>query len=313
VTPLLGFLLLFAQGAGNPIVSPPSVTQTHVDVTVQAPPPDPAAIADASVQSTNAIIMQVVAPIIVDLDNQLFNLPDFFRHTPDDLTWNNSQIRGLADLVRKVALALLALAIFVYGLTAALRHRVDGWKRLVLGTILSIGDLIWWQWGIQLNNAINDSIGAPDLPSLIRPHIALNASTGQLAANVVLVIVYAVVALLVMLSLLFRLGLIQVLIAIGPLALFCAATEQTEHFANKYITLSVGLLFSQVMIVLGMKVAQVDAAVGAGIAGTFMAMVVLLLIRGLPTLVASTASAGHSAANRIATAIVTRRVTGVFR
>jgi hypothetical protein len=301
---------MFAQQG---VITPPSVTQTHVDVTVSAPPPDPSAIADASVQSTNAILVQIVAPLPVDWDNQLFNLPDLWRHTPDDLTWNNGQIRGLAGLVQTVALALLVLAIFVYGATLALGHRVDGWKHLVWGTILAVGDLIWWQWGIQLNNAINDAIGAPDLPSLIRPHIALNANPGQQAANVVLVIVYAVVALLVLLSLLFRLGMIQVLIAIGPLALFCAATEQSAHFARKYTAFSVGLLFSQVMVVIGMKVAAVDAAVGTGIAGTFMALVVLLLLRRLPGLVASTSSNGGGGVVRVIQTVITRRIAGAFR
>jgi hypothetical protein len=210
------------------------------------------------------------------------------------------------------ALALLILAIIVRGLAHMLGQGA-GYGRLVWGTGLAIGDLVWWEWGIKLNNAINDAIGAPDLPSLIRPHIALNASAGQQAANVVLVIVYAVVALLVLISLLFRLGLIQVLIAIGPLALFCATTEQSEHFAHKYITLSVGLLFSQVMVVLGMRVAQVDAAVGTGVAGTFMALVVLLLLRRLPALVSSTASSGGSMAGRVISTVVARRIGGMFR
>jgi hypothetical protein len=206
--------------------------------------------------------------------------------------------------VRNVALALLALAIFVYGATLALGQRVDGWKRLVFGVILAVGDLVWWEVGIKLNNAINAAIGAPDLPSLISPHIGLTTNPGQQAANILLVIVYAVVALLVLVSLLFRLGLIQVLICIGPLALFCAATEQSSHFASKYIGLSVGLLFSQVMIVLGMKVAQVDATVGTGIAGTFMALVVLLLLRRLPGLVSSIGSSSASSGSRMGMAML---------
>lgn len=319
MTPLLVILFagqFFAQaGPGSPIVTPPLETHTTVEnhITLSAPPPDPAAIADASVQSTNAILIQVAAPTVIDWDNQMFNMPDLWRHTPDDLTWSNAQIRGLADLTRGVALALLALAIFVYGIMLALGQRIDGWHRLAWGTVLSLGELTFWQWGIGLNNAINDVIGAPDLPSLVKPHIALNVNPGQQAANVILVIVYAVVALLVMISLLFRLGLIQVLIAIGPLALFCMATEQSEHFAHKYITLSVGLLFSQIMVVIGMKVAQVDATVGAGVAGTFMALVVLLLLRRLPSLVASTGNSSGSMVGRVVRTVVTRRVAGAFR
>jgi len=100
---------------------------------------------------------------------------------------------------------------------------------------------------------------------------------------------------------------------VGPLALFCAATEQSEHFARKYIGLSVGLLFSQVMVVLGMKVAQVDATLGAGIAGTFMALVVLLLLRRLPALVSSAASGAGGGVTRVIQTVILRRFTGAFR
>ncbi|GAC1645622.1 MAG: hypothetical protein NVS4B6_19170 [Mycobacterium sp.] len=302
---------VFAQ-AGSPIVAPPIESHTTTTVNLVAPPPDPTAIADASVQSTNAVLLQVIAPIPVDWDNQLFSVGDVWRHTPDDLTWNNGQIRGLTDLTRNVALGLLALAVIARAFAHMLGQGA-GYGRLVYGTVLAIGDLVWWEWGIKLNNAVNDAIGAPDLPSLIRPHIGLNVNPGQQTANVMLVIVYAVVALLVLISLLFRLGLIQVLIAIGPLALFCATTEQSAHLANKYIGLSVGLLFSQVMVVLGMKVAQVDAAVGTGIAGTFMALVVLLLIRRLPGLVSSATGSAGSGITRVVQNVVVRRFTGAFR
>src|SRR3954466_12053043 len=88
---------LFAQG--NPIISPPSTTQTHTDVnvTVQAPPPDPKAIAEAATESAppavQAIIVQLVAPTLSKWANDAMGVPDFIKTTPAGLTYNQSGVR----------------------------------------------------------------------------------------------------------------------------------------------------------------------------------------------------------------------------
>ena len=318
---LVAIGLLIAQ-EGNPIITTPPApggaqnVTVHNEITVTAPPPDPQIIADASVQSSESILMTVVAPPPVQFANDLLGLPDVWRTTPDDMTWNNPNIRSLAELLRNVALGLVALAIFAAGAQHALGQGMN-YGRLVFGVVLSFGNLVWWEIGIRLNNAINTSIGAPDLPSLIKPHLEMPPQSiglmpsGELT-TLVLLIVYAIVALLLIFSLLFRLGLIDILIAVGSLALLCYATEQSEFLAQHYTRLSVGLLFGQVLVVLGLRVASVLATLGgSGIIGTLLSIVVLLLIRDLPKTLIAGGGAGQERGHGMAAAaimLIRRRV-----
>ncbi len=313
---LVGFVMLIGQELpGNAIVTPPSPggsqnVTVHNEITLTAPPPDPAAIADASVQSSESILMTVVAPPLVQPANELLGLPDVWRTTPDDMTWNNAQIRSMADLIKTAALALVAL--FIFG--AAMQHALNqgmNYGRLIFGVVLAIGNLVWWEIGIRLNNAINTSIGAPDLPSLIKPHLNLVAqpevgllTQGELT-TLVLLIVYAIVALLLIFSLLFRLGLIDILIAAGSLALLCYASEKSEFLAQHYTRLSVGILFGQILIVLGLRVASVLATLGgSSLMGTLLSIVVLLLIRDLPKTLIANGGAGQERGHGMAAAAV---------
>lgn len=289
-------VLLFMQG--SPIVPPQPVTvRNEITVNVEAPPPDPVAISQASTQSFQAIIVSLAAPTLVSWVDGLLNTPDFARTTPPDLTYNHPAVRNLADQVRLVAGALIALAVFALGLSHALsQHPPFG--RLLFAVLLMVGDLAWWQIGIDINNAINAGVAAPPMVDLIRPHLALPAITADPIAAfgpAVMVIVYALVALMLLISLAFRLALIDILIAIGPLALLCAATEQTQGLYQRYTSLAVGTLFSQVLIVVCLRLAPVIGALGTGVAGSILGIVVLLLARRMPNLLSSADRGGSGA------------------
>lgn len=283
-------LLFFMQG--NPIVPPPvpppNVTVRN-EVTVQAPPPDPEVIADASVQSVQAIVVQLVAPTLAGWANDALSIADIYRQTPPEWSYANSAVRAMAGVVVAIALGLLALAIFAAGTGHALGQGAS-YGRLIYGALLSVGNLVWWELGITLNNAINDAIAAPGLPEIVRPHLALPLLTTnpiEAFGPAVLVIVYAVVAILLIISLAFRLALIDVLIVIGSLALLCKATEQSDSFAQRYQTLAIGTLFSQVLIVVCLRLAPILGGIGSGIVGTLLGIVVLLLARKMPSMLAS--------------------------
>jgi hypothetical protein len=285
-------VLLFAQG--NPIVQPPAPAPNitvRSEVTVQAPPPDPQAIADASTQSYQSIVVTLIAPTLVSWVDGLLNVPDFIRSTPPDLSYRNSAVRGLADIVRTAAMGLVVLAVLVVGISVMLGGQIpDNVGRLLFGVMLSASDLLWWELGIDLNNAINAGITAPPIADLIRPHLSLPAVTADPVAAfspAILVIVYAVVALLLLVSLAFRLGLIDILIAVGPLALLCASTEQSQGLYQRYVTLAVGTLFSQVLIVVALRLSPILGTLVSGVAGTILGIVVLLLARQMPSMLAS--------------------------
>lgn len=284
-------ITLFAQG--NPIVQPPAPAPNITvrnEVTVEAPPPDPQAIADASMTSYQSIVVSLIAPTLVTWVDGLLNTPDFIRETPPDLSYNHPAVRGLADQVRLVAMLLVALVILANGIGIMLGQPLPtSLGRGLFAVALSVADLVWWQLGIDLNNGITAGISAPPIRDLIKPHLTLPALTTNPVdafAPALLVIVYAIVALLLLISLAFRLGLIDILIAVGPLALLCAGTEQTSGLYSRYVGVAVGTVFSQVLIVIALRLAPVLGGIG-GVAGTILGIVVLLLARQMPSMMAS--------------------------
>src|SRR5712671_1804745 len=286
--------ILFAQGLpGSSIVTPPQPPpiQTTIknEVVVQVPKMDTAEVRDAAVLADQAFIVNVVQPIPAQWANELCALPDFWRTTPPDWTYNQAELRGLAIKVAVAANALLVLALIAQGLGHALGGRQLGLGRVLAAMALSIGNLTWWEWGIGLNNALSASIAAPDLcGSLIKPHLELQTpEPGQIIAAPVLVIVFAVVSLLLLLSLFFRLGFIDVLLVSGSLFGILWATEDTERFAQWYLRVATGTLFGQVLLVIGLQVAKVLAGISTGTAGTLLSIVVLLMCRGLLSSMAS--------------------------
>lgn len=275
---------VFAQ-IGGPSIMPPVESHTTVTNNLVVPPMDPQVVAETSVQSSQAVMTMVIAPAPLQWTNELLNLPvDIFRTTPDDLTWNNGAIRGLADLIRTVAMALIVLFILAKGIAVALgRDDPSSLGRLFYAALLSTGNLIFWQIGVQLNNAITAAIAAPALPSLIRPHLVAEIDPASTPGTVILLVVYAIVALLLMFSLLFRLGLIDILIAVGSLALICKAIPETDHIATHYTRISVAVLFSQILIVICLRCASVLATLGTGgVLGTLVSIAILWLARSAP-------------------------------
>ena len=274
--------IVLAQG--NPIVSPPQPSEIHVTNTtvVNVPPMDPQAVEDASVVADRAFIVNVAQPVPVEWANQLCTLPDLWRTTPPQWTYNNGQLGNLSKLIAAAASALLVFAIFAQGLGHALREDMEP-GRIFAALILSAGNLWFWQIAIDLNNGLTAAIGAPDLcNSLVKPHLNLeHPDPAASLAGVVLVVVYAFVAILLMFSLGMRLGLLDVLIAVGPLAMMCFAHEKSAHIGQWYMRLSIGTLYGQVLLVVGLTVAGVITGIGQGLAGTLLGLAVLFMCRGL--------------------------------
>jgi hypothetical protein len=302
-------VLLFMQGA--PIVQPPSPPATirnEVTVQVQAPPPDPEMIAQASTQSFQAIVVNLVAPTLVSWVDALLEPPDFLRTTPADLTYNQPAVRALSNAARIGAGVLLALFVLGFGISHALGQQPSP-GRFLFAAVLSFFELVWWQIGIDLNNVINNGIAAPAIRDVVRPHLTLPTITADPVAAfgpALLVIIYALVALLLLISAAFRLGLIDILIAIGPLALLCAATDETSNLSQTYTRLAVGTTLSQIPMVVALALAPILGGLGTGIAGTLLGIVVLLLARQMPSLLV--AGGRGSTAGRIATTLVLRRL-----
>lgn len=279
---------LFAQG--NPIVPPaPVTTHTDVNVTVQAPPPDPKAIADSSTQSFNAVVVNLIAPTAAAWVDGLMGVPDFIRQTPPSLSYDNDAVKTMQDIALKVALAFLAIVIFANGLAWTMGQRPPV-GRLIFAVLVTLTELTWWRIGIDLVNGVNNAIAAPSTADIVRPHMdlpALGDDPVKAFAPAVLLIVYAIVALLLMLSMAFRLGMIDILIVLGPLGLLCGGTEQTQEWYGRYLGSSVGTLLSQIPVVIALKLAPIMGGLGSGVTGTLLGIVILLLARRMPAMMGS--------------------------
>lgn len=302
---------------GQPLVTPPqnSTVTVHNEVTVQVPPPDPEATAQMAGWSFQGIIVTVMAPTLASWANALLDVPDFYRTTPADLTYGNSGVRALADIVKNVALGLVALIILGWGISKSLGQE-PSYGRPIFGFVLAIGNLVWWQLGIDLNNKINAEISAPALSSIVKPHLALPTLTGdpsQAFGPALLVIAYAVVLILLLGSLFFRLGLIDILIAAGSLFLLCKGSDQTDNMFSTYVGTATGTLFSQIMVVIALKLAPVLGIGGAGLAGTILGLVVLLLARRMPGFLSSrfAASSGGGMGRMTAFVLLRRMIARV--
>lgn len=299
---------------GSPIVPPaPVQTRSEINVTVQAPPPDNAQISSASATSFEAILVNVIAPTAVDWANDLLNIPDIIRRTPPDLTYDNGAVNTMLGVTSGAARDLIAVAIFALGVVIALKQRAEP-GRLLFAVMNSLANLAWWHMGIDMANAINDAIAAPATADIVRPHMQLPdlaADPVKAVGPAAMVVVMCVVTLLLFISAAFRLGLIDVLIVLGPLGLLCGAVGEASAamaFYSRYLTLSVGTLFSQVLIVVCLKLAPVFGVMGSGIAGAILGISVLLLARRLPGMLASTqAERSGSFVQRIATTVLVRR------
>lgn len=288
---LLAVVLVFFAQIGPPIPQPqPAPITVRNEVVVQAPPPDPQAIADASVQSAQAIVVELVAPTLAKWANDALDTPvDFIRRTPPEWTYENPAVRTLADLIKNHALALVALILVVWGLAKMLGQQPTLGKPLY-GVLLCIANLTIWQIGIQLNNAICDGIHAPELSALVRPHLQLpGLTTNPIEAfgPAVLVCVYAVVAILLTVSQAFRLAGIDLLIVAGSIALLCKSSEYSDGWGQRYQQLGAGMLFSQVLVVVCLSLAPVLGGIGSGFIGTVLGISVLLLARKVPAMMTS--------------------------
>lgn len=311
---LIAATTFWAQ-VGNPIVTPPnnSTTTTIIEnnVTVQAPPPDPEFVAESSQQSVQAIVVNLVTPTLAKWANDALDIADIWRETPPAWSYDNRDVREMAELIRNVALGLVSLMLFAGACGHAL-NQGSQYGRLVYAALLSSGNLIWWEIGIRLNNAICAAIAAPSLRDIARDHLkapSLTESPVDAFGPSVLVIVYAVVILLLLMSLAFRLGLIDILIVGGSLALLTKGLEQTDSFASRYQSLAVGTLFSQIAIVVCLRLAPVLGGLGTGVVGTFLGIVVLLLARKMPALLTS-GQAERSGTGLLRSVLVVRRIFG---
>lgn len=309
--------VLYAQElpGGNLITPPPQEVHVTNTTVVQVPPFDSEAVSEAAGVANQSLVVNTIQPVPVQWVNSLCAMPNIWTTTPPEYTYGNADIASVSAMTVTAALALSGLALAGIGLVVAFNgdaHRKLG--RLALAASLAVGNLLWWEWGIKLNNALTGLISPPDFcGALIHPNIALQTpDVGTSVATPVLTIVSAVVALMVLISLAFRLGMLEILIVAGPIAMFCWATEWSKHIAHWYQRLAIGTLFGQVLFVIGLRTAHALSSITAGLAGSLMAIVVLLLCRKLLGALSSQQIQNGGSSTGVAMAMLVRRLVFKF-
>jgi hypothetical protein len=290
---LVATLGLFLQiGPPMPAPVPPPEVTVRNEITLTAPDPDPEKTATMGSWAISGFVVNVVAPTAVDWTNALLDVPDFVRTTPPDMSYGNQVVQAMADLVRKVALALMALTIAAWAYQAMVTHSGEGAGTVIYGTALMLGNMVWWRWGIDLNNAINNAVAAPELGSIVRPHLTLpyqgvEGDPTKAFAPAIVVFATFIVTLLLVVSMFARLAFLDFLICAGALALFCKTNDNASHIANTYTGMAVGTLFSQVAVVIMLKLSSAHGFAVGGIAGTILTLSMVLLARSMPGLLSS--------------------------
>lgn len=285
-------LVLFLQ-IGPPMPQPvPPVQIVENRITLEAPEPSPQKTAVLGSWAISGFLVTTLAPTAIEWTNALLDVPDFIRSTPADLSYGNEVVTALANLIRAVALALMAIAIAAWAYQAMVTQSGEGAGQLVYGTALMLGNMVWWRWGIDLNNAITTAIAAPELGSIVRPHLSLPMmgpdSDPTLAFSpAVVVIATFIVTLLLYFSMVMRLAFLDFLIVVGALALFCKTNDNASKIADAYTSMAIGTLFSQIAVVIMLRLSSAYGFAGGGIAATFISLAMILLARSMPGLLSS--------------------------
>ncbi len=286
--------ILFSQGLPPPMPAP----EVHVTntVNVQVPPMDQTEVANAAITADQAFVVNVLQPVPVQWAKDLCGLPDMWRQTPTAWTYGNSNLSALAKGVMAAGGVLLGFAVTTCGLSLMLGQGFNG-GRVVLASVMVTGNLIFWQILIDLNNALNQAIGAPDLcGSLIIPKMnnLVTFTPGQdpLAsiAAPVLIIVYAIVSVILLVALVFRLGMVDVLMVAGGILSATIADPRSDYLNGWYWKLSVGAIFGQTLLTIGLQVAstlaglpgsQESAGMLMGIATLWLCLKLLSMMGGV--------------------------------
>jgi hypothetical protein len=239
----------------------------------------------------------------------LLNSMNFVTRTPENLSFANDQVKAFEAGSRTLANALLVVVGAVSGFNVMLRPyfgstyhgAMELLPRLAVGAIL-INTASWWcKLAIQVNNAACDVFwnGPPLGPWDLVWH-------NQPLVQILAVLLYLVVFLLLVLQQLMRLGLVDALIAIAPLAGLLWILPQTVGWARLWSSLFLGTVFAQFVQVLVLSlgfhlVGTLPAT--SGVIQPLLGIAVLWLAAvRVPALLRGGAAGGNLVAGLLATA-----------
>ena len=186
--------------------------------------------------------------------------------------------------------------------------------RLAVGALLANTSLWWTALAVDLNNGLCALVGLGNpFPDWNRLTALDQASTDGIA-----VLVYAVVGVLLVLQQAGRLALVDLLLAVAPLALLCWVLPQTQRWAALWSTTFARTVYVQFLQAAALKLGASLLAAWAAGAGTplpdalsvLLGVAVLGLALRLPRLLQTPVTSGLDLARYYALRTGTRALEG---
>ena len=188
---------------------------------------------------------------------------DVFVHTDPKNTYQLDDLVTMRDTMTGAAVAALACVVALVGLTVIVRsHRGQSNEdirelvpRLVLGVALLIAMPALCALAIDGNNALCGLLRVNSIGELLPVNVG--GDPGNALLLVLFFLAYVFLALLLLFALISRLGLVDVLLVLAPLAAVLWIHPLTQHYARLWTKTFVAAVFGQFLMLLCLRLAGV--------------------------------------------------------
>ena len=208
-------------------------------------------------------------------------MSDIITGTPAELTYLHPFVRDAWTVVWAIASGALIVILGWMGLTFIvgehLGSRTAGWRemvpRLVLGLVAAASSLWWCALVIDVADAVSGFIAASlfvapgdllqaSLAVMLSP--VLTGSVGLIVLMAILYLIYAFFVLFVIVQMVLRLALIDILLALAPMALGLWILPHTSGWGRHWLRLFMTTVFQQAiqLIALAMALAFLNEVAG---------------------------------------------------
>ena len=219
--------------------------------------PDPKQWAIEVFSQVIVTTLQSIASGLHDLLNGVLNSQmNVITQTPPSATYGSSTVHDVWDHMRLVANAALVLVAVWGGLNVMVKEQLGApyhdaleiLPRLVLGFVLINSSLSWGQLAIDTNNALCQVVGQVSLPGWDQA-----SGVSQLYVDIIALLLYLVAGIVLLIQMLIRVAVVDVMLAVAPIALVCWVLPQTQRWASQWNSIFFGTVFVQVLQVAAIK------------------------------------------------------------
>ena len=199
-------------------------------------------------------------------------MSDILTGTPPDLTYGHEMVRQAWTVVWSVTSGALVVILGWMGLSLIVQQHLgraqDGWRemvpRLVLGLVAAASSLWWCALVVDVAHAVSGFVASSlsvNPGNLLRAPldtllVAVEAgSVGMAQVLALLYLVYGFFVLYVLVQMVLRLALIDILIALAPIALGLWILPHTAGWGRHWLRLFMATVFQQAIQLIALALA----------------------------------------------------------